>query len=45
MNNKQGVFTLNGQKISVTEWFKYLRLIIQKDGEINGDVNHMIKAE
>ena len=43
-NNEQGVITLDGQQILVTECFKYLRLIIQKDGEIDGDVNHRIKA-
>ena len=44
MNNKQGVITLDDQQISVTECFKYLGLIIQKDGEIDGDVNHKIKV-
>ena len=43
-NNEQGVITLDGQQIPVTECFKYLGLIIQKDVEIDGDVNHMIKA-
>ena len=42
-NNEQCVITLNGQQIPVTECFKYLGSIIQKDGEIDGDVNHRIK--
>ena len=44
-NNEQGVITLDGQQIPVTECFKYVGSIIQKDGEIDGDVNHRIKAE
>ena len=44
MNNEQSVITLDSQQISVTECFKYLRSIIQKDGEIDGDVNHRIKT-
>ena len=43
-NNEQGVITLDGQKILVTECFKYLGSVIQKD-EIDGDVNHRIKAK
>ena len=43
-NNEQGVITLDGQQIPVTDCFKYLRSIIQKDGEIDSDVNHRIKA-
>ena len=43
-NNEQGVITLDGQQIPVTECFKYLGSIIQKDREIDGDVNHRIKA-
>ena len=43
-NNEQGVITLDGQQIPVIECFKYLGSIIQKDGEIDGDVNHRIKA-
>ena len=44
MNNEQGVITLDGQQISITECFKYLGSIIQKNGEIDGDVNHRIKT-
>ena len=44
-NNEQGVITLDDQQIPVTKCFKYLRSIIQKDGEIDGNVNHRIKAE
>ena len=43
-NNEHDMITLDDQKILVTECFKYLGSIIQKDGEIDGDVNHMIKA-
>ena len=43
-NNEQGMITLDGQKIPVMKCFKYLRSIIQKDGEINGAVNHRIKV-
>ena len=43
-NNEQSVITLDGQQIPVTAYFKYLGSIIQKDGEINGDINHRIKA-
>ena len=42
-NNEQGIITLDSQQILVTECFKYLGLIIQKDGEIDGDVNYRIK--
>ena len=43
-NNEQDVITLDSQQILVMECFKYLGLIIQKDGEIDKDVNHRIKA-
>ena len=43
-NNEQGVITFDGQQIPVTECFKYLGSIIQKDKEIDGDVNHRIKT-
>ena len=43
-NNEQGVITLDGQQIPVTECFKYLGSIIQNDGEIDGDVNKKIKV-
>ena len=38
------MITLDGQKIPIMGSFKYLGSIIQKDGEINGDVNHRIKV-
>ena len=38
-------FTFICQKILVTECFKYLGSVIQKDEEIDGDVNHRIKAK
>ena len=44
MNNEQCIITLDGQQIPVTEFFKYLESIIQKDREIDGDVNHRIKV-
>ena len=40
-NNEQGVITLDGQKILIME---YLGSVIEKDGEIDGDVNRRIKA-
>ena len=37
--------TLDGQEILISSNnFKYLGSIIQKDGEINSDVNHRIQA-
>ena len=42
-NNKQDVITLDGQQIS--ECFKYLGSIIQKNRKVDGDVNHRIKAK
>jgi len=36
--------TLNGQEIPMSSHFKYLGPIIQKDREINSDVNHKIQA-
>ena len=35
---------LNGQEIPMSSHFKYLGSIIQKDGEIDSDVNHRIQA-
>ena len=37
--------TLDGQEIPMSSHFKYLGSIIQKDGEINSDVNHKIKTD
>jgi len=47
--SKQGIrdysiVTLDGQEIPMSSHFKYLGSIIQKDGEINSDVNHMIQV-
>ena len=47
--SKQGIryysiVTLDGQEIPINSHFKYLGSIIQKDGEINSDVNHRIQA-
>ena len=36
--------TLDGQEILVSSYFKYLGSIIQKDMEIDSDVNHRIQA-
>ena len=36
--------TLDGQEIPMSNHFKYLDSIIQKDGEINSDANHRIQA-
>ena len=35
---------LDGQEIPMINHFKYLSSIIQKDGEIDSDVNHKIQA-
>ena len=35
---------LDGQEIPLSSHFKYLSSIIQKDGEIDSDVNHRIQA-
>jgi len=35
---------LDGQEIPMSSHFKYLGSIIQKDEEINNDVNHKIQA-
>ena len=48
--SKQGIrdhsiVRLDGQEILMSSHFKYLGSIIQKDEEINGDVNHMIQAD
>jgi len=37
--------TLDGQEILIRSHFKYLASIIQKNGEINSDVNHRIQAD
>ena len=37
------MITFDSQKISVTECFKYLKSLIQKDGKINGNVNQWSK--
>jgi len=47
--SKQGIrdysiVTLDGQGIPMSSHFKYLGSIIQKDREINSDVNHRIQA-
>jgi len=37
------IVTLDGQEIPMSSHFKYLGYIIQKDGEINSDVNHRMQ--
>ena len=38
------IVRLDGQEIPMSSHFKYLGSIIQKDKEINSDVNHRIHA-
>jgi len=38
------IVRLDGQEIPTSNHFKYLGSIIQKDGEIDSDVNHRIQA-
>ena len=38
------IVRLDGQEIPMSSHFKYLGSIIQKDGEIDSDVNHRIQA-
>jgi len=38
------IVTPDGQEIPMSSYFKYLGSIIEKDEEINSDVNHMIQA-
>ena len=38
------IVRLNGQEIPRSSHFKYLSSIIQKDGEIDSDINHRIQA-
>ena len=38
------IVRLDGQEIPMSSHFKYLSSIIQKDGEIDSDVNHKIQA-
>ena len=38
------IMRLDGQEIPMSNHFKYLGSIIQKDGEINSKVNHRIQA-
>ena len=38
------IVRLDGQEIPMNSHFKYLGSIIQKDGEIDSDVNHRIQA-
>ena len=39
-----GEITLDGKIVQGSEMFRYLGSIIQKDGELDGDVAHRIKA-
>jgi len=38
------IVTLDGQEILMSSHFQYLGSIIQKDEEINNDVNHRIQT-
>jgi len=40
-----GIMTLDEEEIPMNNHFKFLSSIIQKDGEINSDVNHRIQAD
>jgi hypothetical protein len=44
INRDQGSILLEGKEISSSDCFKYLGSIIQKDGELDADVAHRIKA-
>ena len=37
--------TLDGEEIPMSSHFKYLGSIIQKNGEIDSDINHRIQAD
>ena len=39
------IVTLDSQKIPMSSHFKYLGFIIEKDGEIDSDVNHRNQAD
>jgi hypothetical protein len=43
-NRDEGVVRLDGQGIPKGKTFQYLGIIIHKDGEIDEDVNHRIRA-
>jgi len=38
------IVTLDGQELQMSSHFRYLGSIIQKNGEINSDVNHKIQV-
>jgi hypothetical protein len=41
---EEGDVRLDGQVVLKKDTFRYLRLILQNDGDINKDVSHRIKA-
>jgi hypothetical protein len=41
---QDGVVSFDGQVVAKKETFRYLRSILQKDGEIDEDVRHRISA-
>lgn len=43
-STKVGEITLDGQFIQGSDFYRYLRAIIQKDWELDGDVAHRIKG-
>jgi hypothetical protein len=42
---EEGVVRLDGQVISKKDTFRYLGSMLQKDGDINEDVDHRIKVD
>jgi hypothetical protein len=42
---KEGDVRLNGQVVLKKDTFHYLRSILYKDGDIDEDVSHRIKAD
>lgn len=40
----EDVATLDGKELPVSKYFKYLRLILQRNGDVNKDVTHMDKS-
>ncbi|KAL6577117.1 hypothetical protein OROMI_011393 [Orobanche minor] len=43
-NEESGMITFDGKVVHGSTFFRYLGSIIQKDGELDGDVAHRIKA-
>jgi hypothetical protein len=45
INKNEGIVILDGQEIPNSECFRYLRLTIHKDEEIEEDLNHRIRTK